>query len=86
MIVVADTSPLNYLIQIEEVDLLPLLFGTVLIPQAVFNELRHPLTPHKVQEWSKKLPLWIEVHRVQTVNDPLLIELDPENAKQYSWP
>lgn len=37
MIVVADSSPLNYLVLIDEVDLLPALFGEVLIPQAVFR-------------------------------------------------
>ena len=51
MIVVADTSPLNYLVLIDEVDLLPALFGEVLIPQAVFQELKHPKTPAKVQQW-----------------------------------
>jgi predicted nucleic acid-binding protein len=35
MIVVADTTPLNYLALIGEVDLLPLLFGRVLVPGAV---------------------------------------------------
>lgn len=32
MIAVADTSPLNYLIQIDAIDLLPILFEQVLIP------------------------------------------------------
>ncbi len=42
MIVVADTTPLNYLVLIEEAHLLPRLFGDVLIPPAVFEELRNP--------------------------------------------
>jgi predicted nucleic acid-binding protein len=40
MIVVADTSPLLYLILIEQVDLLRTFYGEVLIPDAVANELR----------------------------------------------
>jgi predicted nucleic acid-binding protein len=28
MVVIADTSPINYLVRIEEIDLLPALFGT----------------------------------------------------------
>ncbi len=40
MIVVADTTPLNYLVVIGHVDLLPALFGQVLIPTAVWNELQ----------------------------------------------
>jgi predicted nucleic acid-binding protein len=37
MIVVADTSPLNYLILIDQIDLLPALFGHVLLPRVVFR-------------------------------------------------
>ena len=39
--VVSDTSPINYLIRIGEIDLLPKLFGEVLIPPAVLQELQH---------------------------------------------
>jgi len=36
--VVSDTSPINYLIRLGEIELLPLLFGEVLIPPAVLQE------------------------------------------------
>jgi predicted nucleic acid-binding protein len=39
MIVVADTSPLIALINLGEIEVLPRLFNTVLIPQAVLQEL-----------------------------------------------
>jgi predicted nucleic acid-binding protein len=42
MIVVSNTSPLNYLILIEAIDILPRLFGTLAIPSAVCQELQHP--------------------------------------------
>jgi predicted nucleic acid-binding protein len=42
MIVIADSTPLNYLILIHQVDLLPQLFDRVLIPPAVFEELPAP--------------------------------------------
>jgi hypothetical protein len=51
MIVVADTSPLNYLVLIDEIDLLPAIFGQVLLPQAVFQELGHPKTSPTVRQW-----------------------------------
>jgi len=38
MIVVSDTSPINYLVLIERHDLLPELFQRVLIPDAVHRE------------------------------------------------
>lgn len=38
-LVVADTSPLNYLVLIGQVEFLPALFERVFIPQIVRNEL-----------------------------------------------
>jgi predicted nucleic acid-binding protein len=64
MIVVADTSPLNYLVLIGEADLLYRLYGRVLIPQAVLSELEHPETPLAVVEWVKRRPAWLEVRHV----------------------
>ena len=39
MIVISDTTPLISLLKINRIDLLEKLFGDVLIPQAVFEEL-----------------------------------------------
>jgi predicted nucleic acid-binding protein len=39
MIVVADTTPLISLLKINKIDLLEKMFGQVMIPQAVYNEL-----------------------------------------------
>jgi predicted nucleic acid-binding protein len=49
MIVIADTTPVNYLVLIDAADLLPPLFGQVLIPPAVFAELKDPETPSAVR-------------------------------------
>ncbi len=38
MIVIADSTPLRYLVEIEYADILPKLFGHVLIPDAVLRE------------------------------------------------
>jgi len=43
MLVVADTSPLNYLILIDLIDLLPRLYGEIAVPQAVMHELQQLL-------------------------------------------
>lgn len=56
MIAVADTSPLNYLIQIDVIDLLPILFEQVLIPPAVLRELEHSQTPQIVCKWISHPP------------------------------
>lgn len=39
MIIVSNTSPINYLILIGHINLLPELFGAIIIPQAVYSEL-----------------------------------------------
>ena len=60
-VVVADTSPLNYLVLIGEVSLLPRLYRQVLIPDVVASELSDPETPPIVAEWASHLPPWIEI-------------------------
>lgn len=50
MIVVSDTSPLNYLVLIEADRFLPNLFGQVVAPPAVVAEMRHSRTPGKVMD------------------------------------
>jgi predicted nucleic acid-binding protein len=59
MIAVADTSPICYLILIGEIDLLPKIFGEVLVPQAVLAELLHEDAPATVRGWASNLPSWI---------------------------
>jgi predicted nucleic acid-binding protein len=61
MIAVADTSPLCYLILINEVDLLPKLFSEVVIPSAVMTELLHEDAPEAVRGWAANLPSWASV-------------------------
>ncbi|MEM8642963.1 MAG: hypothetical protein AAGG51_29725 [Cyanobacteria bacterium P01_G01_bin.54] len=40
MIVISDTSPLRYLIVIEQIELLPQLFERIVIPEAIANDRR----------------------------------------------
>ena len=61
MIVVCDTSPVNYLVLIDEIDLLPQLFTTVVVPVGVLAELQHPRTPQRVASWARELPPWVRV-------------------------
>jgi predicted nucleic acid-binding protein len=67
MIVVSDTSPLHYLILIEQDDLLPQLFGRVVAPEAVIDELSHPKAPDTVKQWASNPPSWLEVRNPVTV-------------------
>ena len=60
-IVVSDASPLHYFILIGEVGLLPALYGSVLLPQAVAEELRRPQTPAAIRDWLSHSPAWLEI-------------------------
>ena len=61
MIVVSNTSPLNYLVLIDAEHVLPALYRRVVIPTQVWNELRD--APSKVQQWLASAPKWLEVHK-----------------------
>jgi len=75
MLVVTDTSPINYLILIGYVDILPVLHGDVVIPQAVARELRDPRTPEIVRQSIDAPPLWCAIQSSQGPSDPALAYL-----------
>jgi len=76
MIVVADTSPINYLILIEEIDILPKMYGRVVVPQTVREELVRGSAPQLVRSWVDHLPIWLEVRSPLAVPDSSLAKLD----------
>jgi predicted nucleic acid-binding protein len=77
MIVIADTSPLHYLILLEHADVLQHLYGRVMIPQAVVRELQAQKTPAVVRQWITGPPEWLQVRQITVPLDPALAELDP---------
>ena len=74
MIVISDTTPLNYLIQIEHTFVLRELYGRVIVPQAVKEELRSDAAPVAVKTWISNPPDWLEVQPVSR-NDAALNRL-----------
>jgi len=77
MIVVADTSPLSYFIQVGCEFLLPDLYSQVIVPAAVFAELENPGAPPLVCQWLVNLPEWIDVRKPFLTPDAGLAALDP---------
>src|SRR5215510_5646017 len=61
MLVIADTSPLHYLVLIEHTAVLPSLFGRVVVPPVVAAELQRPRTPAPVRAWMASPPAWLEM-------------------------
>ena len=76
MIVVADSSPLHYLILLDSAHLLQQLFGRVIVPDMVAGELSATGAPVAVRDWIAQPPEWIEIvqvhgHAVDAVSDDL---------------
>jgi predicted nucleic acid-binding protein len=64
-VVIADTGPVNYLILIQHIDLLPRMFQKVVLPGAVQRELSSLAAPPAVQRWVFAPPAWLEVIETQ---------------------
>lgn len=75
MPIVADTTVFRYLVMLEVTDILPALFGRVLIPPAVCNELQRASTPAVVRTWFANLPAWVRIQPLITSPDSTLSDL-----------
>lgn len=60
-VVIADTSPINYLILIGCIDVLRTLYTCIVIPTEVFHELTAEGTPQPVSSWIQDQRDWIDV-------------------------
>jgi len=72
MIVVSDTSPLNYLVLVNAVHVLPALFEQVYVPDCVVTELNHAAAPEAVRAWIASPPEWLHIRA------PAHVQPDPK--------
>ena len=75
MIVISDSSPINYLVLINKGEVLQQLYGRVIIPPAVHTELQRERTPSVVREWVRHKPAWLEVQPATITTDSGLEDL-----------
>ena len=61
MITIADTTPIHYLIILERTEILPKIFGEIIIPAAVAEEMMHPKAPLEVRNWIASPPEWVSI-------------------------
>jgi len=61
IVVVADTSPIRYLVRIGQINLLTTLYGRVILPGVVHDELQAADGLLVVREWTRQLPSWVSV-------------------------
>ncbi|MDJ0583374.1 DUF3368 domain-containing protein [Crocosphaera sp.] len=76
MIIISDTSPLCYLILIDCIEVLPILYEKVIIPQAVYQELQAEATPKVVKKWIQNHPDWLVIRNIMNASDSQLAQLD----------
>ena len=71
MLVVSNTSPISYLVVIEQIDLLSRLFERIFIPEVVRDELSAPKAPPAVRQWIASPPSWliVQANPIQTAPD-----------------
>jgi predicted nucleic acid-binding protein len=76
MIVIADTGPINYLILIGEIAVLPALYLRIVVPPSVCEELKRPRAPEAVRAWIAQPPTWLEILSPSKSPDAGLAHLD----------
>lgn len=81
MIVIADTSPLNYAVTIGIADALFDLYGQIVVPAAVHAELTNSGAPAALRFWVEGHRDRIEVRQVKLPDDPGLDGLHPGEAQ-----
>jgi predicted nucleic acid-binding protein len=83
VIVVSDTSPVSNLILVDHIHLLPQLFGTIIIPEAVYQELLANGSNHPITKTIQAID-WLEVCSVTNRQQVEALErdcnLDPGEA------
>lgn len=76
MSVVADTTPLRYLVAIGAEHVLPGIFGVIVVPPEVLNiELQGRKTPEAVKRWAQSPPPWLVVRAPSQIDPTLPVRL-----------
>lgn len=76
MIVISDTSAICYLLLLNEIEVLPKLYGQIIITTIIQQELSHPSSPTRVQNWINNPPKWLEIDYIDVPRDSSLDVLD----------
>lgn len=76
MIVVADASPLNYLVWIGCEQILIDLYSEVLVPRIVVEELLATGAPARVRAWATETPDWVKIQTSIILSESIPLNLD----------
>ena len=62
ILIVVDTSPINYLIQIGHIDLLSILVDKTVLPSSIPAELLNDAPPPNERAWAANPSGWAQIH------------------------
>jgi len=79
--VIADTSPLQYAVEVDAASALLMLYGRIVVPRAVASEIRHPNAPVLLRRWFEDHQSEVQIQSVQVPEDPRLALLDPGESE-----
>ena len=80
MIVISDNSALSGLAEAGLLELLPRMFGVVVIPEAVHRESMDPGAPAELRRFMSQSPDWLQVEPDPEISLPETVNLDPGEA------
>ena len=80
MIVVSNTSPVNYLVLLKKDYVFPAMFGAVFAPPAVVAELSSKGAPEAVRAWIGSPPSWLHVQSPRDVDRSLDLDTGEREA------
>ena len=66
-VVVSDTTPLHYFTLLGRDSVLQTLYGEIIVPPGVLEELRHPAAPQTILDWAKSPPAWLTVRAPRSI-------------------
>jgi predicted nucleic acid-binding protein len=79
-LVVSDSGPVQYLVLCGAIEVIPQLYGRLVIPAAVAKELTHPHTPAVVSRWVKALPHWATIQAPARIDSAMHLGLGEREA------
>jgi predicted nucleic acid-binding protein len=79
-LIVCDTGPIRYLIEVEAIDLLVRLYGRVMTTPQVLVELQATNFPDVVKKWASNPPVWLDVQATSWLQFADVLDLGEASA------
>lgn len=79
-LVVSDSGPVHYLVLCEAIHVLASLYGQLVIPSSVAQELTHARAPAPVSAWIRSLPAWASIQSAREIDAATQLGLGEREA------